>query len=194
MSPPTMFCKVLAASLAGVLAGAGVTASAQSHGGGRHDDIQLERLDRGLVAAVTGDGVFLSWRLLADEVTGYSDSGLTGADFKVYRNGKKIATVTDSTNFLDTGGDADAEYRVVAVERGWPPTSPTRSRPGPRGTWTSRCRSPPTASRQPARRTPTAPTTSAPATSTATASTSTSSSGTPPTPRTSRRSATPAPS
>ena len=67
MSPPTMFRKVLAASLVGVLAGAGVTASAQSHGGGHDDEIQLERLDRGLVAAGTSEGVFLSWRLLANE-------------------------------------------------------------------------------------------------------------------------------
>ncbi|GAA2277490.1 hypothetical protein GCM10009853_034600 [Glycomyces scopariae] len=109
----------MAVSLVGVLAGAGITASAQGHGDhGRHDDIQLEDLDRGLVAAVTGDGVFLSWRLLADEVTGYNDSGLTGATFKVYRDGKRIGTVTDSTNFLDTAGDGDAEYKVVAVKRG----------------------------------------------------------------------------
>ncbi|MDA1360468.1 rhamnogalacturonan lyase [Glycomyces luteolus] len=120
MSPPSMFRKVVAVSLVGALAGVGITASAQSHGGGRHDDVQLERLDRGLIAAVTGDGVFLSWRLLADEVTGYNDSGLTGATFKVYRDGRKIATVTDSTNFLDEAGDADSEYKVVAVKRGWP--------------------------------------------------------------------------
>lgn len=120
MSPPTMFRKVVAVSLVGALAGAGVTASVQSHGGGHDDKIQLERLDRGLVAAVTGEGVFLSWRLLADEVSGYNDSGLTGATFRVYRDGKKIATVSDSTNFLDEKGDADAEYRVVAYERGWP--------------------------------------------------------------------------
>jgi hypothetical protein len=115
-----MFRRIVAVSLVGALAAAGVTASAQAHGGGHRDEIQLERLDRGLVAAVTGEGVFLSWRLLADEVTGYNDSGLTGATFKVYRDGKKIATVTDSTNYLDTAGDSDSEYRVVAHRRGWP--------------------------------------------------------------------------
>nr|WP_197717032.1 rhamnogalacturonan lyase [Glycomyces terrestris] len=104
-------------SLVGVLAGAGFTAAAQGHGD-HGDEIQLEHLDRGLVAAVTGDGVFLSWRLLADEVTGYNDSGLTGATFKVYRDGRKIATVSDSTNFLDTAGDGGSEYQVVAVKRG----------------------------------------------------------------------------
>ncbi|MQM24761.1 rhamnogalacturonan lyase [Glycomyces albidus] len=117
MNPPSRFRRAVAVSLVGVLAGAGFTAAA--HGDRGHDDeIQLEHLDRGLVAAVTPEGVFLSWRLLADEVTGYNDSGLEGATFKVYRDGKKIATVTDSTNFLDTSGDGGAEYKVVAVKRG----------------------------------------------------------------------------
>ncbi|PRY57486.1 rhamnogalacturonan lyase [Glycomyces artemisiae] len=127
MQPPRRLRRAVAVALVGVLAGAGVTASAQGHGGGRHDEIQLEDLDRGLIAAVTGDGVFLSWRLLADEVTGYNDSGLEGAVFKVYRDGRKIATVTDSTNFLDTAGDADAEYKVVAVKRGRDDVSDTVS-------------------------------------------------------------------
>ncbi|WP_112139992.1 rhamnogalacturonan lyase [Glycomyces dulcitolivorans] len=119
MNSPRRFRRAVAVSLVGVLAGAGFTASAQGHGGGGHDDeIQLEYLDRGLVAAVTEDGVFLSWRLLADEVTGYNDSGLTGTTFKVYRDGRKIATVTESTNFLDTSGDPGSTYEVVAVKRG----------------------------------------------------------------------------
>ncbi|AWB46047.1 rhamnogalacturonan lyase [Paenibacillus sp. CAA11] len=77
--------------------------------------IQLEHLDRGLVAAVTKEGVFLSWRLLAHEVSGYSKNGLTGANFHVYRDGKKIATVTDSTNYLDPAGSASSTYEVAAV-------------------------------------------------------------------------------
>ncbi len=55
----------------------------------RSGSIQLEKLDRGLVAAVTPEGVFLSWRLLAQEVNGYGPTGLTGANFNVYRDGKK---------------------------------------------------------------------------------------------------------
>jgi hypothetical protein len=74
--------------------------------------VQLERLDRGLVAATTAEGVFLSWRLLGDEVTGHSDSGLVGRNFQVYRNGKRIATVADSTNYLDRDGSARDRYRV----------------------------------------------------------------------------------
>ncbi|WP_166659612.1 rhamnogalacturonan lyase [Glycomyces sp. NRRL B-16210] len=120
MSPPTMFRKIVAVSLVGALAGAGVTASVQGHGGhgGHGDKIQLERLDRGLVAAKVDGGVFLSWRLLADEVTGYNDSGLTGVNFKVYRDGKQIATVSDSTNFLDVKGKDRSKYKVVADKRG----------------------------------------------------------------------------
>ena len=63
--------------------------------------IRLERLDRGLVAVATAQGVFLSWRLLGPEVTGHTATGMTGADFNVYRDGQRIATVTDSTNYLD---------------------------------------------------------------------------------------------
>jgi hypothetical protein len=80
--------------------------------------VQLEQLDRGLVAASTSEGVFLSWRLLGHEVSGHTATGLSGADFAVYRDGKRIATVTDSTNFLDKEGTATASYRVAAVIRG----------------------------------------------------------------------------
>ncbi|MFI5843935.1 rhamnogalacturonan lyase [Catenuloplanes sp. NPDC051500] len=84
---------------------------------GRHGPA-LEQLDRGLVAASTGNGVFLSWRLLKDEATGHSATGLTGVDFAVYRDNRKIATVTDSTNYVDAAGGATARYRVAAVVRG----------------------------------------------------------------------------
>jgi rhamnogalacturonan endolyase len=77
--------------------------------------VRLEHLDRGLVAATTSDGVFLSWRLLASEVSGHSSTGLTGVNFNVYRDGRRIATVTDSTNYLDRGAPAGAEYRVKPV-------------------------------------------------------------------------------
>ncbi|MBB5802591.1 hypothetical protein F4560_002359 [Saccharothrix ecbatanensis] len=77
---------------------------------------RLERLDRGLVAARTTAGVHLSWRLLRHEATGHTDTGLAGPAFAVYRDGKKIATVTDSTNYLDAEGGS--EYRVAPVVRG----------------------------------------------------------------------------
>ncbi|MFQ9511472.1 MAG: hypothetical protein ACLRZ7_11280, partial [Lachnospiraceae bacterium] len=78
--------------------------------------VQLETLDRGLVAMVSDGSIFLSWRLMADEVTGYGDDGLTGVNFNVYRNGEKIATVKDSTNYLDTEGTAADTYYVEAID------------------------------------------------------------------------------
>jgi hypothetical protein len=74
-----------------------------------------ERLGRGLVAAATSEGVFLSWRLLAPEVTGHTDAGLKGPDFAVYRDGRRIAKVSGATNYLDAAGTADARYRVVPL-------------------------------------------------------------------------------
>ncbi|MEV4754378.1 rhamnogalacturonan lyase [Micromonospora sp. NPDC049559] len=85
---------------------------------GRPPAARLEKLDRGLVAAATGDGVFLSWRLLGHEITGAGPDGMTGADFHVYRDGTRIATVTDSTNYLDRQGTPGARYRVAAVVGG----------------------------------------------------------------------------
>ncbi|MFD3683587.1 rhamnogalacturonan lyase [Nocardiopsis sp. NPDC058631] len=96
-----------------VLVGGGVALAEPAGGSG----LQLERLDRGLVAVKTAEGVFLSWRLLAHEVTGHTDAGLTGPRFAVYRDGRGIATVADSTNLLDTDGTEDAEYEVVPFPR-----------------------------------------------------------------------------
>lgn len=81
-------------------------------------DVQLEDLDRGLVAISTTEGIFLSWRLLANEVTGYSDFGLRGTNFNVYRDGEIIATVETSTNYLDPEGNLSSNYFVSAVVSG----------------------------------------------------------------------------
>ncbi|NOJ59114.1 rhamnogalacturonan lyase [Arthrobacter sp. 260] len=109
----------LALSLA-LIAGGGVlpAVAAPAHHQNR-PGIQLEHLDRGLVAAATTEGTFLSWRLLATEVTGSTTTGQAGPDFAVYRDGKKIATVTDSTNYLDPAATDDtATYQVAAVVDG----------------------------------------------------------------------------
>ncbi len=79
---------------------------------------QFEALDRGLVAVGTAEGVFLSWRLLGSEATGATDTGLAGPDFAVYRDGTKIATVTDSTNYADADGTSTAQYTVAPVVNG----------------------------------------------------------------------------
>lgn len=80
--------------------------------------MQLEELDRGLVAMCTSEGVFLSWRLLRKEADGYDERGLTGTNFRVYRDGVLIADVDESTNYLDRGGDPAAEYEICAVVDG----------------------------------------------------------------------------
>ncbi|MBP2412371.1 hypothetical protein JOF48_001170 [Arthrobacter stackebrandtii] len=106
----------LAASTALVL-GVAMPAGAAS-GKAPPGGIQLESLDRGLVAVSTTDGIFLSWRLLGSEATGATATGLAGPDFTVYRNGTKIADVTDSTNFADAGGTASDQYTVAPVVNG----------------------------------------------------------------------------
>ncbi|TDC42019.1 rhamnogalacturonan lyase [Micromonospora sp. KC213] len=125
MSPRTRSRRGLAATSGALLAAvcaiavpvASLPASADPARGGS-GRVQLEHLDRGLVAAATSDGVFLSWRLLGHEVTGASATGMTGSNFHVYRDGQRIATVTDSTNYLDRAGTATARYRVAAVADG----------------------------------------------------------------------------
>lgn len=73
---------------------------------------QMESLARGLVAVKTGNGVFVSWRLLGTEPSSVS--------FNVYRNGRKLnnSPITSSTNYQDAGGDTNASYYVRAVLNG----------------------------------------------------------------------------
>lgn len=84
----------------------------------KKNDVQLEKLNRGLIAIAVKNGIFLSWRFLKEEATGYCETGLTGADFKIYRNGEEIAYVTDSTNYLDQNGTKQDTYTVAAVRDG----------------------------------------------------------------------------
>lgn len=95
-----------------------VDAASTPIGGAGTGTPQLEALDRGLVAAQTGGGIFVSWRLLRGEAYGASETGLTGADFVLYRDGEKVATVTDSTNFLDESGSPASSYQVAKVVAG----------------------------------------------------------------------------
>ncbi len=81
-------------------------------------EMQLEKLNRGLIAVKSEGGVYLGWRLFVDEVKGYSKTGLTGTDFAVYKNGSKIALVTDSTNYLDNSGTEKDKYSVAPVNDG----------------------------------------------------------------------------
>lgn len=80
--------------------------------------VQMEHLDRGLAAVCTSEGIFISWRLLGQEVTAVSEHGLIAADFRLYRNGRLIAEIGDSTNYLDKEGTKESEYSVAAVING----------------------------------------------------------------------------
>jgi hypothetical protein len=79
---------------------------------------QLEALDRGLVAVSTPRAVFLSWRLLASEATGATDTGVAGPDFAVYRDGTKIRTVSDSTELRGCRGHRDRAVHGGPVVNG----------------------------------------------------------------------------
>lgn len=76
---------------------------------------QLERLSRGLIAVRTADGVFLGWRMFLEEAAGYTATGMSGTDYVIYKNGKKLALVTDSTNYLDREGTGTDVYAVAAL-------------------------------------------------------------------------------
>ncbi|WP_238013516.1 cellulose binding domain-containing protein [Dactylosporangium sp. AC04546] len=71
---------------------------------------QVEDLDRGLISVRSGSGNLVSWRLLGTEALSTA--------FNVYRGPTRVATVTDSTNYLDAGAAADASYTVRAVVGG----------------------------------------------------------------------------
>ncbi|MDE5785142.1 MAG: Por secretion system protein, partial [Duncaniella sp.] len=70
---------------------------------------QAEKLDRGVVAMKTENGVFLSWRALGEDAFG------TG--FDIYRDGVKITSepIKSVTNYVDAAGTASSKYVVKAV-------------------------------------------------------------------------------
>ncbi|GAA1009373.1 rhamnogalacturonan lyase [Acrocarpospora pleiomorpha] len=70
---------------------------------------QVEDLDRGLISVRSGSANLVSWRLLGTEPS--------ATTFNVYRGGTRVATVSNSTNYLDTAA-ADASYTVRAVING----------------------------------------------------------------------------
>jgi rhamnogalacturonan endolyase len=75
---------------------------------------QMEDLDRGLVAVKVGGGVYVGWRMLGYEY----DPTESNVAYALYRDGEKIATVTDSTNYLDEAGTESSKYSVSLVVQG----------------------------------------------------------------------------
>ena len=74
----------------------------------------MERLDRGLVAVQAKDGVFVSWRMLGTDARDVA--------FQLYRNGQPVTgePISESTNYLDTKGQAGDRYAVAVSIDGTP--------------------------------------------------------------------------
>ena len=73
---------------------------------------RMERLTRGVVAVKVSGGVYVGWRMLGFE---YDAANPSNVAYNVYRDGTKLATVTDSTNYQDASGTMTSTYTVRAV-------------------------------------------------------------------------------
>ena len=75
----------------------------------------MERLARGVVAVKTSAGVYVGWRMFGTE---HDPANASATSYDVYRDGTKIANVTNSTNYQDSAGTATSVYTVRAVLSG----------------------------------------------------------------------------
>ena len=100
----------------GATSSGGMTSSGglASTGGSPTGHFQMEKLDRGVVAVVVADGVYVGWRMFGYE----HDTTASNVAYNLYRDGTRIATVTDSANFLDAAGTSTSKYVVTAVIKG----------------------------------------------------------------------------
>jgi hypothetical protein len=73
---------------------------------------RMERLNRGVVAVAVQGGVYVGFRMFGYE---YDPEHPERTAYDVYRDGTRITTLTDSTNYLDDGGSASSMYSVRAV-------------------------------------------------------------------------------
>ena len=73
---------------------------------------QMEGLNRGLVAVEVPGGVYVGWRMFGYE---YDPALPDLVSYNLYRDGDRIASVTDSTNYLDPAGDGSSVYSVRTV-------------------------------------------------------------------------------
>ncbi|WP_040309757.1 rhamnogalacturonan lyase [Asticcacaulis biprosthecium] len=94
MSAKNLFRALLLATATTTLAGA---ASADTQR-------RMEKLDRGAIAVKGEGGVLVSWRLLA----GDADS----LKFDIWRDGKKVKTVTGVSSWLDPDGVPGSSYQI----------------------------------------------------------------------------------
>jgi len=98
----------------GAVGAAGGSGGSTSTGGntGGTGFYRMERLSRGLVAVSTNGGVYLGWRMFGFE---YDATTPANVSYNVYRDGTKIANVTNSTNHQDADGKSASTYTVRPV-------------------------------------------------------------------------------
>jgi len=89
--------------------GAGTCNATNSGGNGFY---VMERLNRGLAAVQVSGGVYVGWRMYGFEYVG------SNVAYNLYRDGSRIASVTNSTNYQDASGTAQSQYTVRAVMNG----------------------------------------------------------------------------
>ena len=72
----------------------------------------MEKLSRSVVASKVPQGVYINWRITADEYHNTS--------YRLYRNGTLIheTGITGASNFLDTSGTISSVYTVTRVKNG----------------------------------------------------------------------------
>lgn len=77
-----------------------------------HEARQMESLNRGLIAINTDNGIYVGWRLLGTDPE--------ETNFNLYRDGVKVNStpITDSTNYIDSGGNESSTYYVRTVVNG----------------------------------------------------------------------------
>ena len=100
------FCKTLS-KLGGIVAFALLSIASISSA---YAQRKTDQLDRGVVAVVVQSGVYVSWRVQADE---YYD-----VTYNLYRNGALIAQNLIVSNYVDVSGNASSSYSVAAVRKG----------------------------------------------------------------------------
>ncbi len=80
----------------------GIVESSNTYGEGR----QMEALDRGVVAAYTGDGMLVSWRSLATDAE--------DTTFNLYQNGTFVTSIQaeEATNYFVSGATASDSFTI----------------------------------------------------------------------------------
>lgn len=71
---------------------------------------KTDALDRGVVAVKVNTGVYVSWRIQADEYY--------GVNYNLYRDGSLIAQNLYTSNYSDVSGSTSSSYAVAPVKNG----------------------------------------------------------------------------